>query len=248
MVNKHPKPASDLLIFLPTYNERRNVAGLVSRIQALPLKANILFIDDNSPDGTGAVLDRLSGDGTSIHVIHRSSRQGIGSAHLRAIRFAYEQGYQTLITLDADGTHAPEDIPRLLVEGSTGTVVVGSRFLSASVDGRNRWQRLQSLLAHRLTALRFRLAYDMTNAFRLYRLDKIAPAVFSACRSAGYGFFPDSLSLLRQAGYVISQVPVHLHPRLAGKSKKRIRDVGEWLWRPLPLRGTKERSSGFSSP
>lgn len=227
---------SDLLVALPTYNERRNVAGLASRIRALPLTADILFVDDGSPDGTGAELDRLAKEMSGVHVIHRPFRQGIGSAHKTALRYAYQSGYRFLITLDADGTHPPEDIPHLMANAAEATVIVASRFQSVSADQRHYWQIMQSRLGHRLTGWLFGLPADMSNAFRLYCLDQIDPQIFLLCRSNGYGFFPESLYRLHQRGALIAEVPVILAPRQWGKSKMRLRDIGGWIVRLTFLR------------
>lgn len=226
-----------MLIGLPTYNERPNITGLVKRIRALLPAADILFIDDGSPDGTGAELDRLAATETGIHVIHRPSRLGVGSAHQTVIRFGFRHGYRILITMDADGTHDPEDIHALVEQADASPVVVGSRFLPAAADLRGRRETLQSRLVHRLTSRLLNLPGDLSNAFRLYRLDKINPEIFALCRSPGYAFFPESLYRLHQAGFTVSEVPIRLAPRQGGKSKKRARDVGEWLIRLACLRG-----------
>ncbi len=235
-----------MVICLPTYNERWNVADLVERIRRLPLSVDILFIDDNSPDGTGMALDRIVNRETGVHVIHRNRRMGVGSAHQAAIRFGYQQGYHTLITMDADGTHDPEDIPRLVEAADKADVVVGSRFLPAAADHRKHREALQSRLVHRLTAWLLNLSGDMSNAFRLYRLGKIAPEIFDYCKSDSYAFFPESLYYLHHNGQIIKEVPVNLAPRKAGKSKKRPRDIGEWIFRLAFLHARRElRLNGF---
>ncbi len=240
---KQPRPAIDMLICLPTYNEHANVDGLVSRILALPLAADILFIDDDSPDGTGTLLDELARRQPAVRVIHRSRRQGIGSAHRAAVRFGYRHGYRLLVTMDADGTHAPEDIPRMVEKAATGEVVIGSRFLSDSIDRRRRREVLQSRLVHRLASWLLNVSGDMSNAFRLYRLDRIDPGLFSKCRSDSYAFFPESLYRLHQADITCTEIPIRLDRRMTGKSKMRLRDVGEWLYRLLFLRGRSGRLS-----
>jgi len=244
---KHPRCESDILICLPTYNERANVCELVSRIRALPLTADVLFVDDKSPDGTGAVLEDLSRQETAVHVIHRTSRQGIGSAHKAAVRYAYQNGYRFLVTMDADGTHAPEDIPGLIEAAESNDIVIGSRFLATAADHRNRWQTVQSLLAHRLTSRLLHVPCDMTNAFRLYRLEEIDAAIFSQCRSDSYAFFPESLYRLHQQNLRIKEIPVSLNHRQTGKSKMRLQDIGEWAIRLLLLRGWMKRSSYSST-
>src|SRR2546425_166032 len=121
---------SRLLIFVPTYNENRNVERLCAELRALPLDADILFIDDGAPDGTGATLDRLARQYPRISVVHGSFKNGIGSAHRAGIAYAYDKGYDLLITLDADFSHSPADLPRLLAaHASDVDVVVASRYL-----------------------------------------------------------------------------------------------------------------------
>src|SRR5690349_20504841 len=103
-----------LLIFVPTYNEAENVEALYNQICDLKLDAHILFLDDNSPDGTGDIIDRLAAENPKVHVIHRPGKQGIGSAHTTGIRWAYQHGFQSLVTMDCDFTHSPQRIPEFL--------------------------------------------------------------------------------------------------------------------------------------
>ena len=118
------------LVVVPTYNERENAPAMVSRLCALPLATDLLFLDDNSPDGTGTLLDQLAAAGSRLHVIHRTGRQGVGSAHVAGINWAYEHGYDTLVTMDCDFTHSPDDIARMLAAAEAGAeVVVASRYL-----------------------------------------------------------------------------------------------------------------------
>ena len=107
---------NELLIFIPTYNERENVELMLSQILALRMPADILFVDDNSPDGTGLLLDSMATNNSNVFVIHRSGKLGIGSAHAYGINWAYDQGYRLLITMDCDFTHSPEYIRDLLVK------------------------------------------------------------------------------------------------------------------------------------
>ena len=227
---------NDLLIFLPTYNESGNVAEIVRRIQALDFPADILFIDDNSPDGTGDLLDQLTKQEKGITVIHRKARNGIGSAHREALSYAYKERYKTVITMDADLTHDPADIPRLLSQAKDADVVVGSRFMAGAIDKRRWRERLSSRLSHLATSGILGLPYDVTNAFRLYRLDRLEPSVFAGIRSRGYAFFFESLHALKIRGAEIIEIPVQLSGRLSGKSKMRLGDSLRWAARLMLLR------------
>jgi len=157
------------LIFIPTYNEAENVEALYRRIESLGLASDFLFLDDNSPDGTGQVIDRLVAENPRVHAIHRPGKLGIGSAHRDGIRWAHQHGYQVLVTLDCDFTHSPEFIPEFLRCSSDYDVVLGSRYLckNSLVD----WSVLRKVLTgvwHFITAKLLRMPYDATGAFRVY--------------------------------------------------------------------------------
>ena len=122
----HP---SQFLIFVPTYNERENVVKLVDELQSLKLNCIILFMDDNSPDGTGMILDELSRKHENLKVLHRSGKLGIGSAHRDALLWAYNNGFKACITMDCDFTHPPEYIPELIKLSETYDMVITSRYL-----------------------------------------------------------------------------------------------------------------------
>src|SRR3989442_419644 len=161
---------SRLLIFVPTYNENRNVERLCADLRALPLDADILFIDDGSPDGTGATLDRLARQYPRISVVHREGKLGIGSAHRAGIAYAYDKGYDLLITLDADFSHSPADLPRLLAaHASDVDVVVASRYLGPdSLPGWSPHRLFLTRLGHFLTPVLLRMPYDASGVLRLY--------------------------------------------------------------------------------
>src|SRR5688500_1669431 len=117
------------LIFIPTYNESGNVENMARQMLGLGLDADLLFMDDNSPDGTGAILDRLVKELPRLSVLHRQGKLGIGSAHIDGIRWAYDHGYERLITLDCDFTHNPADVARLMAISHGSDLVAGSRYL-----------------------------------------------------------------------------------------------------------------------
>lgn len=214
------------LIFVPTYNEAENIEALYRRIQALGIDADYLFLDDDSPDGTGQIIDRLAAEDPRVRTIHRSGKLGIGSAHREGIRWAHAHGFGLLVTMDCDFTHSPEDIPRFLEQAAEYDVVVGSRFLdSDSLPGWSWIRRFLTAFGHFLTKLLLHMPEDATGAFRAYRLDRIPEGVFDAVYSGSYSFFFESLYVLKLNGYRVQQVPVQLSARAAGHSKMAVRDA-----------------------
>ncbi len=146
------------LIFVPTYNEAENVEALYRQIQTLGLEADYLFLDDNSPDGTGQIIERLAAENPRVHTFHRRGKLGIGSAHRDGIRWAHEHSYQVLVTLDCDFTHSPELIPEFLQCCSEYDVVVGSRYMNKnSLAGWSVLRRLLTAVGHFLTRTLLRM-------------------------------------------------------------------------------------------
>lgn len=210
----------ELLVFVPTYNERENVLPLYLRLRALNLPLHILFLDDGSPDGTGLVMDEVALKDTRVHVIHREGKLGIGSAHKVGIRWAFENGFKTLITMDADFTHPPENIPALVSAAEQSDIVVASRYLKKnSLEGWNPIRKLLTWFAHFLTTNLLGLVYDSTGAFRLYQLKQLDKAFLERIDSNGYSFFFESLFTLSRMGYKITEIPISLPPRTYGSSK-----------------------------
>lgn len=217
---------SRLLIFIPTYNERGNVERMAREISALDLDADILFLDDNSPDRTGETLDRLAAQIPRMSVIHRSGKQGIGSAHQIGIAWAYDGGYDVLISLDCDFTHDPKDIPRLLAALEGYDVAVGSRYLKrGSLPGWNLVRRSLTLFGHFLTTRLLGLPQDASGAFRAYDLHRIDRDLFSLVPSRSYSFFFESLFVLARNGLQINEIPIVLPARTYGSSKLTLKDI-----------------------
>lgn len=233
---------SKTLLFIPTYNERENVERIYSLIKALNLDLDLLFMDDNSPDGTGEILDRLAMADPRLRVRHRTGKLGIGSAHKQAIAWAAEQKYPVLITMDCDLTHSPEHIPAFIRHGETADVVLGSRFISAeSLADWNLFRKFLTHLGHFLTRHVLRVPYDATGAFRLYRLDRIRPELFALVESDSYAFFFESLYVLCHAGARIHEVPIALPKRTYGHSKMALKDVVSSVKRLVTLFGRSFR-------
>lgn len=217
---------NELLIFIPTYNERENVALILSQILALELPADILFVDDNSPDGTGQLLDSLAASHSNVFVQHRAGKLGIGSAHAHGINWAYDHGYRLLLTMDCDFTHSPEYIRDFLIKADTADIVVGSRYMQEkSLSSWNVYRRVLTRLGHIATGFFLRMPFDATGAFRLYRLDRVSRYFLDAVHSKGYSFLFESLYVLHLNGYRVAETPTHLPARVYGHSKMRMRDA-----------------------
>ena len=216
------------LVVVPTFNERDNAPRMVDAIRALDLDADVLFVDDNSPDGTGALLDAMCADYPRLSVRHRAGKEGIGSAHLDGIAAAYAGGYERLVTLDCDFSHSPEDIPDFLRAADDADVVVGSRWTSAkSLPGWNLFRRMMTGIGHVLTRSVLGMPYDATGAFRAYRLDRIPQRVFSLVQSRSYSFFFESLFILNKNGLRIREIPIVLPARTYGHSKMTLRAASD---------------------
>ena len=214
------------LIFVPTYNERDNAPELFKQILAMGFEADILFLDDNSPDGTGQILDKLAATHHRLHVIHRTGKLGIGSAHVDGIQWAYRHGYTRIVTMDCDFTHSPVDIPRLFAALSGSDVVVGSRWVQA--DSLNEWSAFRKFLTslgHFLTRDLLKVPFDATGAFRVYDLTRIPRHIFTRVTAKGYAFFFESLFLLIRNDYRVREIPIVLPKRTYGHSKMRIYDA-----------------------
>lgn len=220
------KVNGDTLLFIPTYNERENIGPLFERIQTVGLSTDILLLDDNSPDGTGKVMDEIAAKHPHVTVIHRSGKLGIGSAHKDGILYAYREGYRTLITMDADFTHNPERIPDLLAVKDKGDLVVASRYMQAdSLKGWNPVRKFLTNFAHLLLKHLLKIEHDATGALRVYRLDRIPKEFVSFVKSDGYSFFFESLYVIVRGGYGIVEVPIALSSRTYGSSKMSYKEV-----------------------
>jgi glycosyltransferase involved in cell wall biosynthesis len=229
---------NEILIFTPTYNEAENIRSLIEQLLKVDLPADILVVDDNSPDGTGDIVAEMMGNHPNLKLLSREGKQGIGSAHLTALRYAKAAGYRLFVSLDADYSHKPEDIPRLLELKDSYDIVVGSRFRRASsLREWNLQRRFLTHLGHFLTQVLLRLPYDASGGLRLYRLDRIPLALFDRIESRDYEFFFESLTLFHMTGFKIGELPVDLPARTYGHSKMEISHMVRGLWHLFRLAG-----------
>jgi dolichol-phosphate mannosyltransferase len=215
-----------ILIFIPTYNEAENVEKIYQQIKALGLNADNLFLDDNSPDGTGAIIDRLVEKDKNTFVIHRSGKLGIGSAHQAGIDWAYAKGYDTLITMDCDFTHSPSCIKDFIKNSNDVEIVVGSRYLQKdSLATWNLFRKSLTHFGHFMTVHLLKMPYDASGAFRLYNLKKIKHDIFKLVQSPGYSFFFESLFILHHNNMKVAEIAIDLPARTYGTSKMSWKDA-----------------------
>ncbi len=197
-------------------------------IKSLHLKTpyDILFLDDNSPDGTGAIIDKLAKDDIHLFKIQRTGKQGIGSAHQAGINWAYDHKYDALITMDCDLTHSPEYILDFYNEGQTSPIVIGSRYMNKeSLETWNIFRKTLTKLGHFLTTHLLNMPYDASGAFRYYDLNKIPHDVFLFVQSKSYSFFFESLLILHINKIGIREISIHLPKRTYGDSKMNLKDA-----------------------
>jgi dolichol-phosphate mannosyltransferase len=211
-----------LIVSLATYNEVGNLAALVETIRQHAPYAEILIIDDNSPDGTGALADELRNTLPGVHVIHRSGKLGLGTAVLEAMDYAIKNGYEYILNMDADFSHPPRFIPAIVAGMSENDVMIGSRYIpGGGVEGEfNLKRKFMSTginwYARALLGLRTK---DNSGSFRCYRVSKLAEMDFSQVRSRGYSFMEEILFWCRQVGCKFGETPILFENRRAGVTK-----------------------------
>lgn len=199
---------------------------IYGQIQAQGLDLDLLFIDDNSPDGTGQLLDSMAAKDPRLTVLHRTGKQGVGSAHQAGIAYAYDHHYPVLITMDCDLTHPPGEIAHFIAAATGADIVLGSRFeRKESLADWNLLRKFLTRFGHFLTRTLLRVPYDATGGFRLYRLERVDRRVFGLVESKGYSFFFESLYILCLYGAKVNEVPINLPKRTYGNSKMRSIDV-----------------------
>jgi dolichol-phosphate mannosyltransferase len=227
---------NDVLVFTATYNEADNIRPLLEQLVGLGLAADLLVVDDNSPDGTGDIVEGLRQSVPNLRLLRRPGKQGIGSAHLAALQLAAAEGYAVVVSMDADFSHSPADVPRLLAMREQYEVVVGSRFQrTSSLQDWNAFRWFMTHLGHFLTRTLLRLPYDASGGLRLYRLDRIPAGLLERVESRDYAFFFESLALLHRAGLRIGELAVDLPARTYGHSKMQLGHMVGGLLRLLRL-------------
>ncbi len=221
-----------VLVIIPTYNEAENIGPITSRLRAAVPNADILVVDDNSPDGTGRLADDLAAADSHIHVLHRTGKEGLGAAYLAGFDWGLERDYDVLVEHDADGSHRPEQLPALLARLETADVVKGSRWVPG---GRVvNWPKTRELLS-RGGNLWVKLwlglpVADATGGYAAWRSDTLRGIDLAAVQAAGYGFQVDLAWRAIRNGFTIAEVPIEFADRTYGDSKMSQRIVAEAMW------------------
>ena len=226
-----PRGDERTLVIIPTYDERENLPLIVGRVRAAVPDAHVLVADDNSPDGTGELADRLAAEDDHVHVLHRAGKEGLGAAYLAGFAWGLEAGYDVLVEMDADGSHQPEQLPRLLTALSCADLVLGSRWVAGGTvvnwplsrkvlsRGGNLWTRL--VLGIPLK--------DATGGYRAFRAATLRGLQLDGVVSAGYCFQVDLAWRALKAGFRVVEVPITFIEREHGVSKMSQRIVVEAL-------------------
>jgi dolichol-phosphate mannosyltransferase len=210
-----------VLVIIPTYNERENIELITDRLFAANPSVQALIVDDGSPDGTGALAEKMSADDSRIHVLHRSEKAGLGAAYVAGFGWALARGYDVMVEMDADGSHAPEQLPRLLQALDEADLVLGSRWVAGgSVQNWPLRRKVLSVGGNLYTqlALGIRLR-DATGGYRAYRREVLAALDLDQIASQGYCFQVDLAWRTLQAGFRVVEVPITFAERTYGQSK-----------------------------
>ncbi len=223
--------SGSILVFIPTYNVSESLPGVIERLRRAVPDADVLIADDNSPDGTGLLADELAAHDSHIHVLHRAGKEGLGKAYLAGFAWGLERDYEVLVEMDADGSHRPEELPRLLAQMPHADVVLGSRWVPGGAVV--NWPASRRLLSQG-GSLYTRMALgiptrDATGGYRAYRASALASLDLATVESNGYCFQIDLLWRALQRGLVVREVPITFVEREAGTSKMSNRIVREAL-------------------
>ncbi|MEV6652299.1 polyprenol monophosphomannose synthase [Streptomyces sp. NPDC051219] len=226
-------PLGTALVIIPTYNEAENIKPIVARVRSSVPEAHVLVADDNSPDGTGKIADELAVEDDHVQVLHRRGKEGLGAAYLAGFRWGIEHGYGVLVEMDADGSHQPEELPRLLTALKGADLVLGSRWVPGGrvvnwPKSREFLSRGGSTYSRLLLDVPIR---DVTGGYRAFRTDTLEGLGLEEVASQGYCFQVDLARRAVKAGYHVVEVPITFVERELGDSKMSRDIVVEALWR-----------------
>jgi dolichol-phosphate mannosyltransferase len=238
-----PSELGRIVVVVPTYNEVDNLSWVVRRLRAAVPEADVLVVDDSSPDGTGALADELAAGDPQIQVLHRTTKAGLGAAYLHGFEVALAQGYDVIGEMDADGSHQPEQLPVLVAALEDADLVLGSRWVpGGSVVNWPRFRQALSRGGNLYTRLLLGIPVrDATGGFRLFRRSALEAIDLTAVRSVGYCFQADLAWRTLQAGLRVREVPIEFVERVRGESKMSP-DVAVESLRRITVWGLRERA------
>ncbi|MCH8890178.1 MAG: polyprenol monophosphomannose synthase [Myxococcales bacterium] len=223
------------LVVIPTYDEADNILSLVERVLALPELIHVLVIDDNSSDGTGDLVEERGNEESRLHLIRRAGKLGLGTAYLAGFRYALENDYHRVFTMDADFSHNPRYIPAMLALMETHDMVIGSRYVrGGSVTNwpmhRRLLSRFANFYARRLLSLPVR---DCTSGFRCHSAAVLQAVDSFGIRSSGYSFLEEMVLRVSRHGFRIGEIPITFENRTAGSSKIDSSEIYRAAWHVL---------------
>jgi len=227
------------LVIIPTYNEAVNLSNLVPQVLAQDPRIEVLVVDDNSPDGTGQLAEGLAAENRRVHVLHRSSKQGLGTAYLAGFKWGLEQDYAYFFEMDADFSHDPAHLKEFLKAIQGADLVLGSRYLAGRVTvvnwpmGRLLLSYFANVYARWVTGLRI---WDLTGGFKCYRRKVLEGLDLTQVRSNGYAFQIEMSVRAWRKGFKLVEVPIVFVDRTEGQSKMNRAIVREAVWMVPRLR------------
>ena len=220
------------LVIMPTYNERASLETTVLAVLEQAPTVDILVVDDGSPDGTGLIADGLAKQNVRVHVLHRSEKAGLGAAYLAGFSWGFDKGYETLVEMDADGSHRPEDLPKLLAHANEADLVIGSRWVDGGAVLNWPWYR-RAISKGGTRYADFMLGSkikDMTAGFRAFDAVFLKTLDLAGVASRGYAFQVEMAWRTQRAGGRVIEVPIVFVERVEGVSKMTTAIVLEALW------------------
>jgi len=227
------------LVIVPTYNEKFNIARLIPSILAQDASLDVLVVDDGSPDGTGAIVDGIAANNPRVHIIHRASKLGLGTAYLAGFRWALERKYDLVFEMDADFSHNPERLPEFLEAIKEADLVLGSRYQNGHVNVVN-WPMSRLFLsycaniyARGITGLP---VFDATGGFKCFRRNVLESIDLSSVKSNGYAFQIEMSYRVWKRGFRLVEIPIIFVDRTEGVSKMSKRIMREAIWMVWRLR------------
>jgi len=227
------EPLGQVAVIIPTYNERDNIEPIVGRVRTAVPEAHVLIVDDNSPDGTGEIADKLAARDPNVHVLHRPGKSGLGTAYIAGFGWGLDRGYGVLVEHDADGSHDPADLPDMLAALERADLVIGSRYVPGGTVV--NWPKSREVLSRGANVyVRMMLGigiHDATAGFRAYRAATLRAIGLDQVQSQGYCFQIDLTLRTAERGFAIREVPITFTERARGASKMSQAVVAEALWR-----------------
>ena len=208
------------LIFTATYNEKENVTNLINQINAISKDLDILIVDDNSPDGTGEILNNLMNIHNNLKVVHRKNKSGLDTAHKFGFEYAREKNYEKFITMDADLSHEPKEIPKILEILNKESFVIGSRYIKGGSCEMSFLRTILSSVGNKIIKKFLNISSnEFTTSYRGFNLSKLEKFDLQLVKSKGYSFFMETIYRLNQNGIKINEIPIQFKNRTQGKSK-----------------------------